>query len=74
MVCPLLYYCFTVNLFKGKGFNFFAHQVTCARSAAAQVFEQNMAEREKDTRERSEKCWELDINWDLYPDYLRKVS
>ena len=32
-----------------------------------------MADREKDTRERSDKCWELDIDWDLYPDYLKEV-
>ena len=29
--------------------------------------------RRKGTRERLEKCWELDINWNLHPDYLREV-
>ena len=27
----------------------------------------------KDTRIRLEKCWEEDINWDLYPNHIVKV-
>ncbi len=27
----------------------------------------------KETRQRLEKCWEVDINWSLYPSSLKEV-
>ena len=32
------------------------------------------SERAKDTRNRLEKCWENDVDWNLYPSYLKEVS
>lgn len=28
----------------------------------------------KETRIRLEKCWKIDINWSLYPEWLKEVS
>ena len=28
----------------------------------------------KETRERLERCWKEDIDWDLYPEPLKKVN
>lgn len=30
-------------------------------------------DRKKDTRQRLEKCWEVDVNWNLYPSHLKEV-
>lgn len=31
------------------------------------------SDRGKDTRQRLEKCWEVDVNWNLYPRHLKEV-
>jgi len=28
----------------------------------------------KETRKRLEKCWVMELNWDLFPDDLKKVT
>jgi len=28
----------------------------------------------KETRKRLEKCWAMELNWDLFPDDLKKVT
>ena len=30
-------------------------------------------EKLKETRHRLEKCWEMDFDWTLYPDIIKKV-
>ena len=40
----------------------------------ATIIHDHYRHRGKDTREGLEKCWELHIKWELYPNYLKEVG
>ena len=52
-----------------------AHSITeMSGSSTPRRMEQHGILKEQETRKRLEKCWSEDIDWNLYPESLKKVN